>query len=107
MNGGSGSVWRVSGAVTDGPPPHLLVYDNIAEAPCRHITELEHLPFLCVCRFLFKGRGCNGGATDGGHNLANYFFFFISMKESEINQQYCIFLFSVPNVTKSTRDAVP
>lgn len=76
VNGGSGSVWRVSGAVTDGPPPHLLVYDNIAEAPCRDITELEHLPFLCVCRFLFKGRGCNGGATDGGHNLANYFFFY-------------------------------
>lgn len=43
-------VYRVSGGVTDGPPPHFSVYDNIPEAPYRDKTELKHLPDLCsVC----------------------------------------------------------
>lgn len=44
-------VYRVSGGVTDGPPPpHSSVYDNIPGAPRRNKAELKHLPSsVCVC----------------------------------------------------------
>lgn len=78
------SVWRVSVAVTDGPPPRLLVYDNIAEAPRRDITELEHLPSMCVHRFLFKGKGGNGGQ----HTVLQYdkLSHCVDSKKNAINQ---------------------
>lgn len=53
------SVYRESGGVTDGPPPHFSAYDNIPEAPTRNKSELRHWRGLRTLESIIHHRCCH------------------------------------------------